>query len=206
MIGIVFATEAEAEPFLAAGDFRVVAADPVQVLASPQSPHRVAISGMGKVPAALATQWLIREHGPGRVVHAGICGALGDPRKFAPGEILRVTSASEGWPGPGLPAEAVACAGDLWPELRAATLVTVERPVFDDAVRAELLRYGELVDMEGAVVARVARLHGLPCSIIKGVSDHAGCRDRSLLKLRLPAVSADIAGVLWRELIRHASA
>ena len=206
MIGIVFATEAEAAPFLARGDFQAVAAAPVQVLASPRSPHRVAISGMGKVSAALATQWLIKEYGPGRVVHAGICGALGDPRNFAPGDILRITSASEGRPGPGIPTEAVACAGDLWPELRPATLVTVERPVFDDALRAELLRYGELVDMEGAIVARVAHLHGVPCSIIKGVSDHAGCQDRSLLKSRLPAISADIAGILWRELIRHASA
>lgn len=206
MIGMVFATEAEAAPFLASGDFRAVAAAPVQVLASVRSPHCVAISGMGKVSAALATQWLIGEHGPSRVVHAGICGALGDPRDFAPGEILRITSASEGRPGPGIPAEPVACAGDWWPELRPATLVTVERPVFDDALRAELLQYGELVDMEGAVVARVARLHGLPCSIIKGISDHAGRQDRPMLASRLPAVSADIARILWRELIRHASA
>jgi nucleoside phosphorylase len=206
MIGIVFATEAEAAPFLACGDFRTDAAVPVQVLASPQSPHRVAISGMGKVSAALATQWLIAAHGASRVVHAGICGALGDPRDFAPGEILRVTFASEGRPGPGIPAEAVACAGDLWPELRSATLVTVERPVFDDALRAELLQYGELVDMEGAVVARVAQLHGVPCSIIKGISDHARCQDRSMLKSRLSAVSADMARILWKELIRNAPA
>ena len=205
MIGIVFATEAEAAPFLSTGDYRAVAAAPVQVLASSRSPHRVAISGMGKVSAALATQWLIREHGPSRVVHAGICGALGDPRNFAPGEVLRITFASEGRPGPGIPAEAAICAGDLWPELRPATLVTVERPVFDDALRAELLQYGDLVDMEGAVVARVARLHGVPCSIIKGISDHAGGQDRSMLKSRLPAVSADIGRILWRELIRHAS-
>jgi nucleoside phosphorylase len=206
MIGIVFATEAEAAPFLACGGFRALAAAPIQVLTSPRSPHRVAISGMGKVSAALATQWLIAEHGLRRVVHAGICGALGDPRNFAPGEILRVTSASEGRPGPGIPGEAMVCASDLWMELRPATLVTVERPVFDDILRAELLRYGELVDMEGAVVARVAHLHGLPCSIIKGVSDHAGGRDRSLLKSRLPAISADIAEILWKELIRNASA
>lgn len=206
MIGIVFATEAEAAPFLARGGFRALPAAPIQVLASPRSPHRVAISGMGKVSAALATQWLITEHGPSRLVHAGICGALGDARNFAPGEILRVTSASEGRSGPGIPAESVACASDLWTELRPATLVTVERPVFDDSLRAELLRYGELVDMEGAVVARVAHLHGLPCSIIKGVSDHAGGQDRSLLQSRLPAVSADIGEILWKELIRNASA
>jgi len=206
MIGIVFATEAEALPFLELGRFSDVASSPFRLLASPESVHRVVISGMGKVSAALATQWLIREHGASRVVHAGICGALGDPRNFAPGEILRVTFASEGRPGPGIPDEAVTCASDLWPQLRTATLVTVERPVFDDALRAELLQYGELVDMEGAVVARVAQLHGVPCSIIKGVSDHAGSQDRSMLKSRLPAVSADIARILWKGLVRNASA
>jgi adenosylhomocysteine nucleosidase len=205
MMGIVFATEGEAAPFLACGGFRSVASAPVQVLASPRSPHRVAISGMGKVSAALATQWLIGEHKPSRVVHAGICGALGGRRGFAPGEILRVTFASEGRPGPGIPAEPVACASDLWPELQPATLVTVERPVFDDALRAELLQYGELVDMEGAVVARVARFYGLPCSMIKGVTDFAGSGERPILQSRLPAVSADIAKILWRELTRDAS-
>ncbi|MGE5255899.1 MAG: hypothetical protein ACM3KE_04470 [Hyphomicrobiales bacterium] len=205
MIGIVFATAAEALPLLELGRFKDLATNPFQLMASPVVAHRVVISGMGKVSAALATQWLIREHAPSRVVHAGICGALGDPRNFAPGEILRVTLASEGRPGPGIPAEAVACAGDLWPELRPATLVTVERPVFDDALRAELLPYGELVDMEGAVVARVARLHGVPCSIIKGISDHAGGQDRAILESRLPAVSTDLAEILWKELIRNAS-
>jgi hypothetical protein len=39
---------------------------------------------------------------------------LGDPG-FAPGEILRVTFITEGRPGPGIPAEAVVCASDLWP-------------------------------------------------------------------------------------------
>jgi adenosylhomocysteine nucleosidase len=205
MIGFVFATDAEALPFLEIGRFTDIASTPFRLLASPEAGHRVVISGMGKVSAALATQWIIREHGPSRVVHAGICGALGDPRNFAPGEIVRVTLASEGRPGPGIPAEAVACASDLWPQLRPATLVTVERPVFDDALRAELLPYGELVDMEGAVVARVARLHGAPCSIIKGISDHAGGQDRAMLESRLPAVSADIARILWKELIRNAS-
>jgi adenosylhomocysteine nucleosidase len=206
MMGFVFATEAEASPFLDLGRFEDVALKPFRLLASPRVDHRATISGMGKVSAALATQWLIREHGPSRVVHAGICGALGGPRDFAPGDIRRVDSASEGQPGPGIPAEAVACADDLWSELRPAALVTVERPVFDDALRAELRRYGELVDMEGAVVARVAQLYGVPCSIIKGISDHAGCGGRSMLKSNLSAVSADIAKILWRELIRNAAA
>lgn len=203
MIGIVFATEDEAQPFLELGGFSDVASALFRLLASPQVPHRVVISGMGKVAAALATQWLIAECRPDRVVHAGICGALGDPATIRPGAVFRVTSACEGFPGPGIPAENRECARDFWPDLPAAALVTVERPVFDDGLRAELSRFGELVDMEGAVVARVAGFYGLPCSIIKGVTDFAGSADRPLLQSRLPAVSAAIAKRLWEEVALH---
>jgi adenosylhomocysteine nucleosidase len=205
MMGIVFATEAEALPFLDLGGFKEIASTPFRLLASTRLPHRVVISGMGKVAAALVTQWLIAESRPLRLVHAGVCGALGDPAVIRPGTVFRVTSACEGFPGPGIPAENRECACDLWPHLPTATLVTVEQPVFDDGLRTDLSRFGELVDMEGAVVARVAGLYGLPCSIIKGVTDFAGSTDRSLLQSRLPAVSAAVAKYLWEEALPHAT-
>jgi adenosylhomocysteine nucleosidase len=205
MMGIVFATEAEALPFLDLGGFEELASTPIRMLASARLPHRVVISGMGKVAAALATQWMIAECRPLRLVHAGICGALGDPARIRPGTVFRVTSASEGFPGPGVPSDSRECAHDLWRNLPTTALVTVEQPVFDDGLRAELRRFGELVDMEGAVVARVADLYGLPCSIIKGVTDFAGNGERPMLHARLPAVSAAIAQCLWEEMVPHAS-
>jgi adenosylhomocysteine nucleosidase len=205
MMGIVFATEAEALPFLELGGFKEVVSAPLRLLASHRIAYRVVISGMGKVAAALATQWMIAECRPLRLVHAGICGALGDPAAIRPGTVFRVTSASEGFPGPGIPSDSRECAHDLWRNLPAAALVTVERPVFDDGLRAELRRFGDLVDMEGAVVARVADLYGLPCSILKGVTDFAGSGERSMLQSRLPAVSAAIAQCLWEEMVPHAS-
>jgi adenosylhomocysteine nucleosidase len=205
MMEIVFATEAEALPFLEIGGFKEVVSAPFRLLESPRLPHRVIISGMGKVAAGLATQWGIAECQPERLVHAGICGALGDPTEIRPGTVFRIVSASEGFPGPGVPSTIRQCARDLWPNLPAAVLVTVEQPVFDDGRRAELRRWGELVDMEGAVVARVADIYGLPCSIIKGVTDFAGNGDRPVLQSRLPAVSAAIAQCLWEEMLAHAS-
>jgi adenosylhomocysteine nucleosidase len=160
---------------------------------------------MGKVAAALATQWMITECRPSRLVHAGICGALGDPATIRPGTVFRVTWASEGFPGPGIPSDGWKCALDLWRNLPAAALVTVEQPVFDDGLRVELRRFGELVDMEGAIVARVAGLYGLPCSILKGVTDFASAGERPMLQYRLPAVSAAIAHCLWEEMVPHAS-
>jgi nucleoside phosphorylase len=205
MMGIVFATEAEAAPFLDLGGFKEIAPAHFRLLASSRLPHRVVISGMGKVAAALATQWMIAECRPIRLVHAGICGALGDRAAIRPGTIFRISSASEGFPGPGIPSAIRECARDLWPDLPAAALVTVEHPVFDDGLRTELRRFGELIDMEGAVVARVAGLHGLPCSMIKGVTDFAGSGERPSLHARLAAVSAAIAQCLWEEMAPHAS-
>ncbi len=205
MMGIVFATEAEALPFLDLGGFKEIAIAPFRMLASSRLPHCAVISGMGKVAAALATQWMIAECRPGRVVHAGICGALGDRVAIRPGTIFRISSASEGFPGPGIPSGIRECARDLWSNLPAAALVTVEHPVFDDGLRTELRRFGELVDMEGAVVARVAGLYGIPCSMIKGVTDFAGSGERPSLRARLPAVSTAITQCLWEEMVLHAS-
>ena len=141
----------------------------------------VAVSGMGKVSAALAVQMLIRERHCRRILNAGICGALVDRHDLAPGNVFRISAVSEGQPGPGTPSVAALCSGDLWQELSQARLVTVEQPVFDPNVRRRLAVWGELVDMEGAVIARVAHLYGVPWDMIKGITDMAGHGGRAHL-------------------------
>jgi nucleoside phosphorylase len=74
--------------------------------------------------------------------------------------------------------------------------VTVERPVFDAHLRHRLAQWGELVDMEGAVVARVAGLYGATCAMIKGVTDMADDGQRTDLHRNLAAVSDAIAAHL----------
>ena len=133
---------------------------------------------MGKVLAALAAQTLIREWHCDRILNAGVCGALVGEAGLTPGNIFRISAASEGPSGPGVPVDAIRCTGDFWQNLPAARLVTVEQPVFEAAERQRLATWGELVDMEGAVVARVAQLYGIPWDMIKGITDTADDGER----------------------------
>ena len=61
MIGILFATDMEAKPFLDRGE--------------PEGTVTV-ISGMGMEAARSAAEKLIKEHGCTSVINAGVCGAL----------------------------------------------------------------------------------------------------------------------------------
>jgi len=203
--GIVFAARAEAQPFLEMSGASPVTDVPMQLYAVAQPSLMIVVSGMGKVAAALATQCLMREHGIRRIVLGGACGVLSDDPLFASGGIFRVTRASEGAPGPGIPDTPTSCEPALWTQLPPATLVTLERPLFDNQRRQELAAYGELVDMEGAVVARTAAMYDVPCTIIKGVTDFAGDGHRRILRDNLAGVSLAVANTLWEGLQQHAS-
>lgn len=205
MTGILFASSREAQPFIVISGASTVSDFPFPLYAV-QSPRlTVAISGMGKVAAALAVQYLIREQGIRRIVFGGTCGALTDDPLFQTGRIFRIIQASEGAAGPGIPGAPVACDTTLWAQLPSATLVTVERPVFDGQRRQDLVEFGDLVDMEGAVAARVAAMYGVPCTILKGVTDFAGDGQRQLLQENLAEVSLALANILWKELLHDAS-
>lgn len=205
MTGILFASSREAQPFIVMSEAAEVSDFPFRLYAVREPRLTVAISGMGKVAAALAVQFLIREQGIRRIVLGGTCGALTDDPLFQPGRIFRITQASEGAAGPGIPSAPVPCDTTLWEQLPSATLVTVERPVFDGQSRQDLVEFGDLVDMEGAVAARVAAMYGAPCTIIKGVTDFAGDGQRQMLHENLDEVSLALANVLWKELLHDAS-
>ncbi len=205
MIGVVFATHREARPFLARSGAKAVASAPFALYRLDTLPVWVAVSGMGKVSAALAVQMLIRERHCRRILNAGICGALVDRHDLAPGNVFRISAVSEGQPGPGTPSDAALCSGDLWQELPQARLVTVEQPVFDPNVRRRLAAWGELVDMEGAVIAWVAHLYGVPWDIIKGITDMAGHGGQAHLHDNLATVSENIAEHLNNGLSNYAA-
>ena len=77
MIGILFATEMEAKPFLERGE--------------PENTVTV-ISGMGMEAARIATERLIREHGCTSIINAGVCGALNN--RLERGAVYRVSMVS----------------------------------------------------------------------------------------------------------------
>lgn len=196
MIGILYATLPEARPFLERTGAQQTGDRPFSLYSLPKPAALVMVSGMGKVAAALAAQTLIREKNCDRLISAGVCGILVDSPALVPGQVMRVTEASEGPPGPGIWGGSVYCTDNRWPDLPTARLVTVERPVFDAQLRRRLSQWGELVDMEGAVVARVAGLYGATCAMIKGITDTADDGQQNVLHRNLAAVSDAIAAHL----------
>ncbi|MDF1534973.1 MAG: hypothetical protein P1S46_00535 [bacterium] len=205
MIGLVYATRAEADPFLKMAKARAVQGKPFElfeIIVQGISETMVVVSGMGKVPAALATQMLIRDNPLKLVVNAGICGSLTDRPGVKPGAVFRVDSVSGGESVHGIPEVSAECCTGMFVELEGTTLVTFDRPVFDSQERLALSRRGELVDMEGYSVAHVAGMNGVSCAIIKGVTDLAGEGDRRMLRLNLAPVAEKVAGLVWHEIVR----
>jgi len=206
MVGVVYATRQEAEPFLT----RIAA---VSIDASPFPLYRVAdkihpgciaaVSGMGKVAAAMAAAHLVLQYRVDVLVNAGLCGRLTQEKDWSVGDLLRVDSAVEGdCDRFGQPEPSHACAPGWFEALEPARLVTCDRPVFGDTLRKQLAAVADLADMEGAAVARVAHCYGIPCAMLKGISDCADETGRQNISRHIGSVSERIANTLIRELQR----
>jgi adenosylhomocysteine nucleosidase len=204
MVGIVYATRREADPFLGRIDAESLTSRPFLLFrgrAAGMRPCIAVISGMGKVAAAMAAVHLVLDRRVSFLINAGLCGRLSVNQRWDVGDLLRIGSAVEGDCDRFGRGEApVDCDRRWFGRLNAARLVTCDRPVFDPAWRAHLAESGELADMEGAAVARVAGLYGIPCAMVKGISDAADESGRRELADNIDRVSARIADALVREL------
>lgn len=204
MVGIVFATRREAQPFLTQTSAAALASRPFalyRIQSAASVSCVVAISGMGKVAAAMASMHLVMDLGVTALVSAGLCGQLIRDNQWALGDLFRITRAVEGDCdrfGEGEPH--IACASDWFRRLDEARLVTCDRPVFDARWRVHLVANGDLADMEGAAVARVAKRYGIPCAMVKGISDTADEDGRKAVARNIDWVSARIADALIDEL------
>jgi futalosine hydrolase len=87
----------------------------------------------------------------------------------------------------------------LFPAERRAKFVTVNSCSGDDAgARALAARTGGSVEsMEGAAIAHVAMLYGIPVGEIRGISNRAGNRDRGAWRVREAAEAAQRGRVGW---------
>lgn len=170
MIGILFATEMEAKPFLKRSE--------------PEGTVTL-VSGMGMEAARVATEKLIKEHGCTSVINAGVCGALNS--KLQRGAVYHVASAgSENLDNIDLQDEGL-------------RLITVERPVFETERKKALSKLGDLVDMEGYAVALVCEEYHVPCTLIKGVTDFGDHNGKTDIQTHIHTVSETVAeAVLMR--------
>jgi adenosylhomocysteine nucleosidase len=208
MVGIVFATRREADPFLELASAVSMATEPLPLYKVSADTHpacMVAISGMGKVAAALAAAHLVLEQRAAVLINAGLCGCMAQEKNRKVGHLLRIASAVEGdCDRFGKPEDVVACDGRWFRDLESARLVTCDRPVFATERKQQLSNMGDLADMEGAAVARTAHFFGIPCAMLKAVSDCADESGRENIGENIARVSARIAETLAKELRKQA--
>lgn len=131
----------------------------------------VVITGIGKVDAAVVTTEAVLERRPSLVVNIGTAGALvpGTAGLFTPSRVLNHDLSAAVLRELGYPArDEIAL-----PDGDGTVLATGDLFVTDPQVRDALAQRALLVDMEGfAVAAACARL-GVPCRLVKHVSDEA---------------------------------
>ena len=180
MIGIVFSSTEEAQPFLAKyerGRF--------DGLSEGESFHDdhvlVSILGIGKIKGALRTERLLRSHKLSKLVHAGTCTALSDELKT--GELVSVGQVFEG--------DRIELSAPTYPrmpltvpfaELKSVTLVTQDHTVQGATELSYWQRIADISDMSGYAVAYVSATHGMPCRMAKVVSGHMGIEDKNFRK------------------------
>lgn len=204
MTAIIFATYREAAPFLELTGHRLLRKGPPAVFGLPAPCRlRTLVCGMGPAAAKAAARSAVEEYGARRLINAGICGALRTGPPWLPGAVFAVKRARTANGQGTAPSMAVDCDWRRWPSLPTADLVTRPSPVFDAGLRRKLARWGMLVDMEGGAIAAMARAQGVPCTLIKGITDGAEEGGRDDLHRRLQSVSRRIAEVLAAGLLNR---
>ncbi len=192
MIAFILATRREAGPLLEALGVtpREDAEESVRVISVDVLGEQVVvcITGMGKEAARWGTEELLDTLELDEAVNIGIAGALGSEMEI--GGLYRITETVD-WPEGQETAERLVAG--RFADLPEARLVTSRKPVFSDEGRKALRAAGDLVDMEGAVIAQVCAEKGVPLTAVKCVSDFAGDGDREILHRNLDRLSEKLA-------------
>ena len=180
MIGIVFSTIEEAEPFLNKYE-RGRFSDLAEGEALHDDTYLVSVLGIGKIKATLRTDRLLSHYKLTALLHAGTCtslvgeleiGTLVGAQQVFEGDRIELATPSY----PRMPL------GTPFPKIDNVTLVTQDHTVSGATELSYWQRIADITDMTGYAAAYVAAMHGVPCYILKIVSGHAGVDDKSLRK------------------------
>ena len=209
MIGVVFATDREARPFLERGDCTPLAQEPVRLLRLDLPNHAdgliVAVCGIGYDNAAAAVDHLIRNCRVSRVVNAGLCGGLREG--YSVGDVLRVTDVCDGDAIlAGRRPVSIPCLTDVdaWDALAGARLASVREPVFESDRKLKLAQCADIVEMEGLAVAEACQRGRVAFGLVKGVSDRADADGKRDIQANIDRVSELVADRLVLT-FRHSS-
>ena len=172
----------------------------------------VLCTGAGAVNAACALTRFLEREGARRVIVCGIGGAYPDTN-LPVGSAIWASSECYGDLGAasldgfldmqalGFPLIAGAqpvyntLPLQVFPPEGAVPFVTVNTCSGEDRAAIEIAkRTGGMVEnMEGAAIAHVARLYGVPCGEVRGISNRAGNRDRAAWRAKEAAAAAQQA-------------
>ena len=180
-------------------------------------PHvSVVVTGVGAVNAAYALTRSIERERPEAIIVCGIGGAY-PGSGLAIGDVACAETECYGDLGAASPEGFLdmralgfpVIAGDnpiynflpmqIFPAARRAAFVTVNTCTgTDDVAQAIETRTGGTVEsMEGAAIAHVAALAGIPVGEIRGISNIVGRRDRSTWRVKEAAAAAQEALLAW---------
>ncbi len=197
MIGIVFATEEEANPFLSRyqrGRFSGLSDGETLV----DDQLLVSLTGVGKIKATLRTERLLQNHRLARLLHVGTCTALLEDLKS--GMLVAASQVFEG--------DRVELATPTYPrmpldvpfhDLPRVTLVTQDHTVQGQEERSYWQRIADISDMSGYAIAYVAATHGVPCHIVKVVTGHFQSQNKNFRKT-LTSACQTMADFLLKEI------
>lgn len=183
-------------------------------------PHvDVLVTGVGAVNAAYSLTRYLEREGAQSVISCGIAGAY--PQAFRDGFSLTSVVCAEsecygdlGANSPsgfldmqalGFPLIAApepiynVLPMKIFPAPRRARFVTVNAcsGTDEEACQREVRTGGSVESMEGAAIAHVAALYGIPCGEIRGISNRAGLRHRAAWKVKEAAIAAQEALLAW---------
>jgi len=194
MIGILCATRREAAPLIDLLKAEAVEQKRPRTWSFALADGRrgvLAVSGMGPAKAETTTEKLVVDYGAHHILNVGICGALRDDLPVTSlcwiSHATATSRPDQPWTAPEAPPL------PPWGNLPARRLVTSPVPVFSKAERRKLSALGDVVDMEGAAVAEVAARHDRPCTLLKGISDHADGKGPVVLLQNIDSLSARLA-------------
>lgn|GEM_PF-2800249 len=173
-----------------------------------------AASGIGKVPAAAATQALCDRFQPWGIVLLGTAGSLAP--EVRPLDLVVATETLAFDSGPWKPAwtatdgelsaSLLACcegdrsAGPQGSEVHSGRMVSADRPVLEAGERSSLAqRFSALaVDMESAAAAAVSQAMNVPLAVIKAITDRADAAGEADFRLNLDAAVRRVHDVVIR--------
>jgi len=156
-IAIVAAMRLELAPLL--GKMRSHVVDGVELFELPEG--MVAVGGIGGEHARHAAEVVIEQAQPELLVSAGMAGAISPQLKV--GDVGRIREVVD------------VATGDRYPTRGGEWVLATSQDINGVAEKQALLtKYGaDVVDMEGAAVAQVAKQRGLEFATLKTISDDA---------------------------------